>query len=166
MDSVHASRCFSEVHTPRAHPARVRGGWRQSLSPASRTQAKNKGDPPAFVPGGSPARGRRPRPPQPYARGCAKWRPSHKMAAGPGPERALANKRRRGPLPPSAAMPARASSSWQSRPRLSSGTGAPPWLHGDPRRPSHAASQVQTTRRLCLSKRPPLQEALTEGSIN
>lgn len=30
----------------------------------------------------------------------------------------------------------------------------------------HAASQVQTTRRLCFYKRPPLQEALTEGGTN
>ncbi|CAN0570523.1 unnamed protein product [Rangifer tarandus platyrhynchus] len=62
-------------------------------------------------------------------------------------------------------MPARAFSSRQSEPRLSSGIGAPPWLHGDPHQPFHAASQVQTTRRLCFSKRPPLKEAPSEEAL-
>lgn len=112
-------------------PAHLRGG------PRSSPEAKNKGDALAGARGGEPGRGRRPAPTPPRAAsapppsscplGGAKWRPRHKMAAGYGHERALAETKQAPRSPsPGAAMPARAAPWWWPPPALRTVPAAPP----------------------------------------
>lgn len=99
-------------------PAHLQGG------PRSSPEAKNKGDALAGARGaGSPGaaaapppllRGQRPPlPRRPAPLGGAKWRPRHKMAAGHGHERVLAETKQAPWSPsPGAAMPARDAPWW------------------------------------------------------
>lgn len=110
---AHASRrLFGGFTRPRAHPG-------QSLSPTPRTRRRRtKGTRWLALPRGQPRRCRQPRParagrappPPPCPLGRAKWRPRHKMAAGPGRERAQTETKRAPRTPaPTTAVPATAS---------------------------------------------------------
>lgn len=144
---MHASRSFSEVHTPRA-PGACPGRVTAQPEPSPEPRGEEQRGFARLRCRRLPARAHRPRP-SPHPCGCAKWRPHHKMAARAGPGGEM--KGAADPSPTAQQCQAELSPDGSRGPRRAS---LAAWRHhglpAAPRRaaPSATPPRVQTTQRL------------------